>query len=450
MNVTRENVNELNAILKIKIEEKDYQSKVENVLKDYRKKANIPGFRPGMIPVGMVKRMYGNAILVDEINKLVSESIFSYIREEKLDVLGEPLPNENQKQIDFDTQKDFEFLFDIALVPVFELSFGKNDVINYYDIKADDEMVGKYMDSYLRRYGKYEKTESVSEKDLVRGNFIQLNADGAEVEDGIKPENVLLSLDIVKDEKILKLFDGKKVDETVKFNPAKAFPNDTELSAMLKIKKEEVAAADTDFNFTITEIQKFIQAEPNQELFDKIFGENVVKNMDEFREKVILDIKSNMVFESEYKFLMDAREKIIEKANIDLPSEFLKRWLRATNKNELTNEQIEKDFPLFEKDLKWQIIKEKIIKENELKVTEEDILDHAKKIATMQFKQYGINFLPEEHLDNYAKELLKKEDDRRKYYEKKFEDKVIDYIKEQVKVDVKEVTNEEFNKLFEN
>jgi trigger factor len=416
MEIIRENIDELNAILKVGIVKDDYQEKVDTVLKDYKKKAKIDGFRPGKIPFGLIKKQYGKAVLVDEVNKLISESLTKYIREEELNILGEPLPNKDQKIVDFDKDSDFEMLFDIAVAPEIEVKLSKRDKLPLYDIKVDDELLNTQIDSYTRKFGSFKTVDEVSENEMLKGDIVQCGEEA----NLISLEDVTISLEVMKDIDIKKSFIGKKVGDKMIFNIRKAYPNDTELSSLLKIDKEKAKDIDGDFEISIKEISKFEKAEINQELFDK-----------------------------DYKLLLDAKAKLIKKFNPEVPSEFLKRWLKETNENKLSDEQIENEFSAFEDDLRWQLIKDKIIKENEIKVEDSEVLGSAKEFAQAQFQQYGMANLPEEHLENYAKEILKNKDESRKIYERVLEDKVIVFIKDIVKIEAKEVTVDEFKKILE-
>ncbi len=445
MNITRENIDELNAILKVKIEKNDYEEKVDEVLKDYKKKAKIDGFRPGKVPFGLIKKQYGKAVLVDEVNKLISESLTNYIRDEKLNILGEPLPNKDQKLVDFDKDSDFEMLFDIAVGPELEVKLSKRDKLPLYNIAVDDELLNSQIDSYTQKFGSFKSVEEISNNEMIKGDISQ-KGEGEEL---ISVENTAISLEVMKDEDIKKSFIGKKVGDKVIFNIRKAYPNDTELSSLLRIEKEKAKEIDSDFEVDIKEISKFEKSEINQDLFDKAFGKDTIKSKEEFEAKIKAQIKESIDKEAEYKLLLDAKSKLVKKYNPELPSEFLKRWLKETNDGKLTEEQIEKEFEAFEEDLKWQLIKDKIIKENEIKVEESEVLDAAKEFAKMQFLQYGMADLPEEHIENYAKEILKNRDESRKLYERKLEDKVLAFIKETVKIEDKEVTTEEFKKILE-
>lgn len=450
MNITKENIDELNATLKIKLEKEDYEEKVNNVLKDYKKKAKIDGFRPGMVPMGLVKKMYGKTVLAEEINKILSENLTKHIIDEKLNILGEPLPSiKEQAPIDWDNQTEFEFAFDIALSPEFELNLSKRDKVTFYDIDVADDLIDKTIDSHTKFFGNSETVEIVEENEMLKGDMVQLDKDGKVLEGGISKEDVMLSLEVMKDDKIKKTFVGANVSQIMTFNLKKAYPNATEISAMLNIAKEEAEKLDSDFQFTIKEITKFISSEINQKLFDKVYGEGNVKSVDEFRTKIKEEIKKDFDEQSNYKLLIDVKDKLVKKIKLSLPDEFLKRWLLLSNK-ELTKEMLDKDYENFQKDLQWQLIKDKIVKGHEIKVTEEDILEEAKKVTLQQFRQYGMRNIPEEQLETYAKTVLEKPEDKRKVADSKLEKNIIEFVKETIKVDNKELTFDEFNKLFAN
>ncbi len=449
MNIVKENTGDLTAVLKVNISEKDYAEKVENVIKDYRKKARIDGFRPGKVPAGLIKKMYGTGILVEEVNKLISESLTNYIREEKLNILGEPLPTENQKPADFDSETEFEFLFDVALAPEVDVKLSKKDKVPYYEIKVDEKLLETHIDNYARRFGEFKDVEETTDNEMLTGNFVQLDEQGNVLEDGIRAEEVKITIEYIKNEEIKKAMAGHKVGDTITLDVRKAYPSDSEIASMLKIDKEVAKNVTGDFNFEILKVERFDKAEINQDLYDKAFGKDKVKSEKEFKAKLTEEIKSNFVRETDYRFLIDAKDKLVAKIDPKLPTEFLKRWLIAVNEGKFTPEQIEEEFPRFEEDLKWQLIKDTIIKENELKVEEQDILEAAKEVTAAQFAQYGLTNLPDEQLAQYAQEILKKDDERRKLYEKKFEDKVLEFIKESIKLDTKEISVEDFQKLWE-
>ena len=449
MNITKTNIDDLNAVIKLQIVKEDYESRVSDVLKDYRKKANINGFRAGKVPMGVIKKMYGTPVLAEEINKLMSQELTKYIRENDLNIMGEPLPNEtDQKEINWEKDTEFEFAFDIGISPEYTLNLSKRDKINFYKIKVDEKMIENGVDMHARRFGSNNEAEVVEEKELLKGNYAQVDAEGKLVEEGIVSENVAISLEYMKDEDSKKKFIGAKKEDVIVFSPAKAFENKSDLASMLNISTEEAEVLDADFQFTITEVNKFVNAELNQELFDKVFGEGTVSSLEEFKAKIKEDIEKQLVNDSDYKFLIDAKEKLVKKAKISLPEAFLKRWIVATNK-EMTAEQVETDFTNYTDEFKWQLIKNRLTEENELKVSEEEVLEFAKKQALMQFQQYGMMDVPDDYLNNYAQQMMQNKDEQRKIYERKIDEKVVEYLKTAVKVEEKELTTEEFNKMFE-
>lgn len=449
MNITRENSDDLNAVVKIQIEKTDYDGNVEKVLRDYRKKANIKGFRPGMVPIGLVKKMYGRAVQIDEINKIVTENIQKYLTDEKIEILGDPLPHidENEK-IDFDTQESFTFSFELGLAPAFETKLSKKNKVIYYEIAADDKMKNDYLGNYTSRYGKFVKSEISEEKDILKGIIEALDETGNPFPGGVMADDTTLSVEVITDKKIKKQFIGKSEKDSIDFNLRKAFPNDNEIAGLLKKQKDEVEKIDGEFRFTINEISRFRTADINQELFDRIYGEGIIHTEEEFLNRLNEEITANLRNESEFKLSMDLKKLAIEKSEFGLPEAFLKRWLLKVNEK-TTEEQVEKEFGTFTTDLKWQLIRNKIARTNEIKITEEELQREAEKITRYRFQQYGLFYATDEQVANYAKETLKREEDAKKIADKILEEKVNLILKEMVKLDIKTVTIEEFNKLFE-
>ncbi|MEI6047551.1 MAG: trigger factor [Bacteroidota bacterium] len=449
MNITRENIDDLNVVLKIKIDKTDYEDKVETVLKGYRKKATIKGFRPGMVPMGLIKRMYGQAVKFDEINKIVAENIQTYITDEKLEILGDPLPKtDEQEKIDFDKQEDFTFSFEIGLAPVIELNLSKKNVVTRHEIIIDEKMKGDYLDNYTRRYGELRNADVTEEKDVIKGKIEAIDLNGNVIPEGPSADETSLGIDIIKDEKIKTDFIGKNKNDIIDFDLKKAFPNDTEIAGILHKKKEEVAGLEGNFRFTVNEISRFHPAEVGKELFDKIYGEGVVNSEEEFMKKIEEEIAINLKRESDFKMMIDIKNTTIEKTDIQLPEEFLKRWLLKVNEK-TTQEQIDKEFDSFRKDLKWQLIRNKVAHDNQVKISEEELLKEAENITRNQFQQYGLFYATDEQISNYAKETLKKPDDVKRIADKILEEKVLLILKELVKLENRSVTVEEFNKLFE-
>jgi len=449
MNITRENIDDLNAVLKIQIEKADFEEKVEKLLRDYRKKANIKGFRPGMVPMGLVRKMYGRAVRIDEINKLVTENIQNYLSEEKIEILGDPLPrvDEDNNQ-DFDTRESFTFSFDLGLAPSFEIKLSKKNRVSYYEITADDKMKNDFLENYTRRYGHFDSADTAEEKDMLKGKVEALDDKGALNPDGLYADDTTLAIDIIREKKIKKQFIGKSVGDTIDFDLRKALPNDNEIAGLLKREKKEIAGIEGTFRFTVNEISRFHAAEINQELFDRIYGEGVVTSEEEFRKKIEEEITANLKQESDYKLSLDLKKIAVEKTEFQLPEEFLKRWLLKVNEK-TTADQIGQEFDSFRRDLKWQLIRNSIAKQNQVKITEEELLKESENITRYQFRQYGLFHATDEQVTNYAKEALKREEDARKIADKILEEKVTVLIRDMVKVETKRVSVDEFNKLFE-
>ena len=449
MNITQENTDKLNAILNVKVEQADYAERVDKVLKDYRRQAKVDGFRPGKVPMGIIKKMYHTPVLVDEVNKLVSESLFNYLQENNVSILGEPLPHkEEDKKFDFEKDTEFEFKFDLGLAPEFTLEVTAKDKVPFYKIKVDKKQQDEYKDSLLGRFGEFISVDKAGKDELIKGTLVKVGKDGNEVENGIRVENVSMSLDMMKDEDQKVLFSGAGAGDELVFDVKKAYPNETEVASLLKIDKTEVAMLEGTFKCMIDEVQKFEKAVLGTEFYDKVYGEGEVKTEEEFTKRVIEEIALNYERESEYRFMVDAREALIKKAKIDLPVEFLKRWMVETNE-QITEEQVAEDFDKYEDDFRWQLIKESLLKQQDIKVSEEEALEAAKGMALNQYMQYGISNVPDEYLENYAKEMMSKPEESRKFYEQKGEEKLISYIKSTVKLDEKEVSSEKFRKLYE-
>jgi trigger factor len=451
MNITKELKDDLNAVVKVQISKDDYEPRVKKVLGDYQKKARVDGFRPGKVPAGLVQKLYGRTVMVEEINKLLSENLMKYIQDEKIQILGDPLPSEKeQKEIDWENANEFEFAFDLGLSPQFDLKLSKKDKFTSYKITPDQKAIETYSDNYARRYGSFVNCSSIEDsKEMVKGSFTEVNPDGSIKEDGIVADDSTIYLEFMKDEEAKKQFTGLKEGSKLVFNLRKAYPNEVELATILHKKKEEIADIAADFQFTLGTISKFEKAEINQEIFDKIYGEGVVNSVEEFHVKIQEEIGANLLRETEYKFRIDAKAALLAKVEFKLPVDFLKRWIFNSNEGRFTVEQIENDFAKFENDLKWQLIQNKIVKENDLKISDDEIMALAMSQTRMQFEQYGMFNVPEEHLISYAEQSLKREEDRRRMMEHAYENKTLEYVREQVTIEVKEVTSEEFDKFFE-
>jgi len=450
MNITRENTDALNGIIKMEIQKTDYEANVAEALKEYRKKASMPGFRPGKIPQGLIVKMYGKAILVEEVNKLISNNLSKYLVDEKLNILGEPLPNpEQQKTIDWDKDTEFEFTFDIALAPEIKISFDKKTKFPYYLVSVSEEMIDQEVKSYTTRFGSSQPSEFVDAESTVRGRLVQLDESGKEKDGGIVVESALLAIQVIGDQDSKQLFINKKAGEEVVFDLKKTYPNETEISYLLNIGKEDVAGVDGMFKLSISEVHTFVPANVDTDLFKNAFGEETsINDEPTFREYIAGQIKEGFSSSSEYRFSLDAREIILKKFKPELPEAFLKRWLLEANK-ELTAQQIEDEFQYFLDDLSWQLIRDSMVKDYEVKVLEEEVIAFAREVAAAQFRQYGMYQVPEEHLDGFAKRMLEKAEDRNRMFSRVQEQKIFSILKTKVSIDEKVVSKEDFEKLFE-
>ncbi len=451
MKITFDCPDKINGLMTMTVEPADYQEKVEKTLKDYRKKANVPGFRPGQVPMGMIKRQYGTAAKVDEVNRLISEKLYAYIQENKIQMLGEPLPNqEKQKPQDFEKEGDLEFVFDIAVAPEMKVELSNKDKLTYYDIKADDKLVEDQVQMYASQAGEFVKADVFSGNDTLTGDLRELDENGSTKEGGIVTESGMIMPAYIKAEDQRKLFDGAKAGDIITFNPKKAYPdNDAEVAALLKVKKEEVADLNADFSFQITEIRHFQPAEVNQALFDRVFGEGTVKDEKAFREKIAETIKPQLQQNSDYKFLMDVRAYVENKVGeVTFPEVLLKRVMMQNNKDK-DADYVEKNFEGSIKELKWHLIKEQLVAANEVKVEDADIKLIAKDAIRQQFAQYGMSNVPEDVLDNYAEEQLKKRENVESFVDRAIDMKLMEKLKTVVKLTKKEVTLADFNQMMQ-
>ena len=433
------------------IEPADYQEKVEKTLKDYRKKAQVPGFRPGQVPMGMIKRQYGTAAKVDEVNRLISEKLYGYIQENKIQMLGEPLPNqEKQKPQDFEKEGDLEFVFDIAVAPEMKAELTDKDKLTYYDIKVDDKLIDDQVQMYASQAGEFKDAETFSGNDTLTGALRELDQKGNTKEDGLSNEAAMIMPAYIKEDKQRKLFDGAKKGDVITFNPKKAYPdNDAEVAALLKVDKEQVKDLDSDFSYQINEIRHFQPAEVNQQLFDRVFGEGTVKDEKAFREKIAETIKPQLQGNSDYKFLIDLRAYMEKKVGeVAFPEALLKRVMLQNNKDK-DADYVEKNFEGSIKELKWHLIKEQLVAANQIKVEDADVKAVAKDAIRQQFAQYGMSNVPDDVLENYAAEQLKKRENIDGFVDRAVDQKLVETLKTVVKLTKKEVSLEDFNKTMQ-
>ena len=450
MKVSFENQDKVNGLMTIIVEESDYKEKVEKSLKDYRKQANIPGFRKGMAPMGLIKKQYGEYLKLDAINKVVGEELYKYIKDNKINMLGEPLPSAKQEAQDLEKEPPYTFYFDIAVAPELKVELTSKDKLPYYDIKVDDATVDKQVDIFASRTGQYVKAEEYQKNDMLKGDLRELDEKGNTKEGGITLEAAVMMPEFIKVEDQRKLFDNAKLGDVIVFNPRKAYPdNDSEIAALLKIKREEVAQHEGDFSYQITEISRFEKAEVNQALFDQIYGEGEVKSLEEFRTKIAEGIKEQTVTDCDYKFLLNVRSYLEGKVGkLTFPDEILKRVMLLNNK-ERGEEFGEKNYEASIQQLTWHLIKEQLVEANKVKIEDKDVREAAKETARIQFAQYGMIQVPEEYVDNYVTEMFKKKENVDAFVDRAIDLKLIEALKKVVTLETKEVTLDEFNKIVE-
>ena len=442
MNITQENIDELNAVLKVKVVATDYLPKVENALKEHQKKASVPGFRPGKVPTGMIKKMYGKSILVDEINKLLNDSLYKYLHENKIEVLGNPLPKADST-IDWDNQQEFEFLYDMGLAPKFDVELSSKDKFIYKTVKVDEELVDKYITDIAKRYGKVEQVDVSTQADLLNGDFVELDAAGEILPGGVFKTGSLF-LERIKDEQVKKQLTGLKKDDKVVLDAQKLTTNASELATLLGIDKTAAANFTSQVQFTVKSVNHLVPAEINQDFFNKIYGEGVVSSEAEFRAKVRQELGTVFINDSERKFYNEVVEHLMNKIDIALPKDFLKSWIIAVNEKPVTPQQVDAEFDDYAKGLKWQLIENKIIKENNIQVTKEEIIDHTKELIKEQFGKFNPEVMEEEELNQTAQRVLANEEEAKKLYEKLYGQKVLNLFKSKFTIENKELPHDEF------
>ena len=452
MNISFENSDKVNGLLTITVEEADFNASVEKTLKDYRKKANIPGFRPGQAPMGLIKRQFGASVRYDAVNKFVGEQLYKYIQDNNIQMLGEPLPSAKQETpADIEKPAPYTFVFDIAVAPEINVTLDGRNKIDYYTIKADDKLINEQIEMYQSRAGKYEKGEEYNPElnDMLKGDLRELDAEGNTKEGGITVEGAVLMPSYIKVDEQKNLFNNAKPGDIITFNPRKAYPEgEAEISALLKIDREVAKDLESNFSFQITEIQRFVKAELNQELFDQVFGEGTVKSEDEFRAKIAEGLKPQLEANSDYKFMLDVRTYCENKVGeLTWPDELLKRIMLLNNKDK-GEDFVEKNYAESIKQLKWHLIKEQLVKANEIKIEDADVKAAAIEMARMQFAQYGMTNVPDEYVENYANELLKKREAVDNFVERAIDVKLATAIKNTVSLNNKEVTLDEFNEMM--
>lgn len=448
MEITREITGELTATIKMVISPADHNESVTKILKDYQRKANVPGFRPGHVPFGMIKKLYGGAVFAEEVNKLVSDKLHQYITDENLDILGQPIPNTSlTPEFDWKEGQDIEFYFDLGMTPKFDFVLDENIAVDYHVIKVDDTMVDKYLDDMRQRFGNMINPEVAGEKDVLFGDFVQLNADGSVLEGGITHTSKL-TVDLVSDQEVKSKLIGSKVGDSIAFNPLKATGNVTEASAMLGISKEEVEGMESDFMYTISEISTMSPAEMNEEFFEKVFPEAGITTEEAFRNQVRNESEKAFVADSDHLFAHHSQDKLIESVSIQLPDEFMKRWLIESNEGKLTAEDIERDYDKYAEGMKWQLIENKIILEAGIEVGDAEIKDYVKDYYLQGWRTLQLTEDLLERLETIADSFIKdKPAEVRRIIDSLYGQRVAAYIKSKVKLVEKEISYDEFIKL---
>ena len=443
MNITFENPDKVNGLMTITVEENDFKEAVEKTLKDYRKKANVPGFRPGQVPMGMIKRMYGTAVKMDAINHVVGQEMYKYVKDNNIQMLGEPLPHEGNEAVDIEKDAPYTFQFDLAVAPEINVKLSGHDKVDYLTIDVDDKLIDQQVRMYASRSGSYQKADDYQDNDMLKGDLRELDK-----EDGIELAEAVVMPTYIKDEAQKKLFEGSKLGDIITFNPRQAYQSDAELASFLKVDKADLGFHTGDFTYQITEISRFAPAEVNQELFDQVYGKDAVKDEKEFRERVADELKAQLQQNSDWKFLQDLRKHCEKKAGkLTWPDELLKRIMKQNNQDK-GDDYVEKNYEGSVKELTWHLIKEQLVGAHDIKISDEEVKAAAREAARAQFAQYGMSNVPDEYLDNYAQEMLKKEENVQGFVDRAIDQKLIAVMKNVVKLDEKTVSLDEFNKLM--
>lgn len=450
MDIQFEKISKVSGELTINMVKADYEANVNKSLKDLGKKVQMPGFRPGHVPASLVKKMYGTQAKAEEVNKLLQDTLFDYIKSKKINMLGEPLGSEKQQPQDIEKQDDFTFIFDIAIAPKFKAELGENDTIDYYDIEVSDDMISKQLGALQQQAGHPESVESYEEKDILRGTLAELDENGQPKEGGIVVETASLMPAYFQNDDQKKIFEGAKKNDVLTFNPTTAYDaNEAELMSLFKVEREDVKNHTGNFSFQVNEISRFVPATLDQEFFDKAFGKDEVKSEDEARNKIKESIKELQTNDSDYKFLIDVRSYMEEKVGkLEFPDELLKKIMKANNKDK-DDKFVEDNYAKSIEELKWHLIKEQLVKANKIKVNDKDIKAAAVQAARFQFAQYGMNNIPNEYLENYAQEMLKHQEQVNQLVDRCVDQKLAEALKKVVTLNNKSISTEDFAKMFE-
>lgn len=448
MNISFENPDKVNGLLTITVEEADYQASVEKTLKDYRKKANYPGFRPGMVPMGLIKKQFGASAKMEAINKLIGEQIYKYMQDNKIQMLGEPLPSEKQDAQDLEKPAPYTFAFDIAVAPEFKIELNGHNKIDHYTIIVDDALIDRQVDMFASRSGSYEKAESYEDNDMLKGDLRELDEQGNTKEGGVTVEAAAIMPNYIKNEAQKALFNGAKLGDIITINPSEAYESEAEIASLLKVERDRVKDFKGNFSYQITDIQRYKKHPVDQELFDQMFGKDTVKDEKAFREKIAEGLKAQLAVDADYKFILDVRAYCEKKVGkLQFPDALLKRIMLNNNKDK-GEDFVEKNYEQSVKELTWHLIKEQLVAANQIKVDDADVLNAAKETARVQFAQYGMNNVPDEYVENYAKEILKKRENVDGLVDRAVDIKLTDALKKVVKLNEKEISLDDFNKMM--
>ena len=437
MKITREQREVGTSLLKVVVAEADYAEAVDKALREYKRKANIPGFRPGMVPMGVVRKMFGKGVVAEQSYKLASNSVFEYLQNEGIDYVGDVIPSEEQGDFDFENNTEHEFMFEIGEAPKVELTLSKDDKLTYNKIKIEKTMHEQYKDNYLRRYGRLVEVESVAKDEALT---VTLDNGDMRIEDAY------VGLISMTDEE-RKPFEGKKVGDKMEVNVNELYKSETQRASILQVKAEELESINPNFSLEITQIRQFANPELNEEFFKMAFPDGNIASEADLDKFIDAEIEKELSREADYLFTIRVRNFLMEKAGLQMPEAFLKRWLYTINEGKFTMEDIEKDFEGFIKMFTWNYLQKHFIQTYELTVSEDEVNAEAKEFAKAQFAQYGMPSAPEEMIENFSKQILSNKEQAQKIYEKLYELKVVEYVKSQIKVTNKSVSAEDFAKL---
>lgn len=444
MKVVREDIDALNALLKVEVAPADYETKVKQELEKYRKTAKIPGFRPGAVPLSLIQKQYGKAVLAEELNKLVNKSLYDFIQENKISILGNPIPKEGTDvKGDFDNPSTFEFEYEIGLTPEFKVELSSKNKFDYNKVKVDSELIGKQISDLRRRYGKLSTADKTSDTDMILGQFVELNEDESIKEGGILHSSTI-SVEFVEDKATKKALTGLKAGDKVVVDPSKVSRGEKDTAAMLGIKPEQLGVISNKFQMTVNEIKRIELAELNEELFDKLFGEGGVKTEKELEERIAEDLKNMFANDSDRLLTKFVYEDLMKNTKVQLPDAFMKRWIKLSNEKPVTEEQIEAEYGSYSDSLKWQLIQGEIFRSNEIKLDNEEVIDYTKGLLVSNYAQYGIPAPEDAELTKSAMEVLQNKDEVNRIYDMLAESKLTKYFKDTVKLNEKEIPYDDF------